>query len=171
MEGKKPTASSPSSSSSSRIADDLFGRKEAAASSVSSSSSSSGYFNSVFPPVSSIMGKDSAHSDLYWTLDKQKTEGQIGNSQSSRADDKCQGGPSKSHTTTNKDGKSAYSFESAESSYFGSSIHYGGREIYTSSPSMWTSGAPNNYKNNDDDDLGDSNVATRGDWWQGSLYY
>ncbi|KAG1337809.1 hypothetical protein COCNU_04G001150 [Cocos nucifera] len=173
MEAEKPTASSPSPPS--RIADDLFGRKEAAGSSASSSSSSSGYFSSVFPPASSIMGKDSAHSDLYWTLDKQRTEVQKGNALSSRAvtspDDKCQGGPSKSRTTSNKDGKSAYSIESAESSYFGSSIHYGGREFYSSSPSMRSSGAPNNYKNNNDDDLGDSNVATRGDWWQGSLYY
>ncbi|XP_008785484.1 uncharacterized protein LOC103704108 isoform X2 [Phoenix dactylifera] len=169
MEGKKPTASS--SSSSSRIADDLFGRKEAAASSASSSSASSGYFSSVFPPASSVVGKDSAHSDLYWTLDKQRTEGRIGNAQSSRADDKCQGRPSKSHNTSNKDGKSAYPIESTESSYFGSSIHYGGREFYSSSPSMQSSGAYNNYKNNGEDDLGDSNVATRGDWWQGSLYY
>ncbi|KAG1365820.1 hypothetical protein COCNU_12G008200 [Cocos nucifera] len=160
MEGKKATGS---------IADDLFGRKEAASSPKSSSSSSS-YFSSVFPPASSVMAKDAARSDLYWTLDKQRTEGRIGNAQSSRADDKYQGSPSKNHTS-NKDGTSACPAESIESPYFGSSVHYGGREFYSSSPSMQSSGAPNSYKKKDDDDLGDSNVATRGDWWQGSLYY
>ncbi|XP_008801355.2 uncharacterized protein LOC103715493 [Phoenix dactylifera] len=161
MEGKKTTAST---------ADNLFGQKEAASSPKSSSSSSSGYFSSVFPPASSVMAKDSARSDLYRTLDKQTTEGHIGSAQSSRAGDKYQGSPIKGHTS-NKDGKSAYPTESIESPYFGSSVHYGGREFYSSAPSVRSSGAPSSFKAKDEDNLGDSDVATRGDWWQGSLYY
>ncbi|OAY78169.1 hypothetical protein ACMD2_11051 [Ananas comosus] len=160
MEGKKPSSSSSSSSSSS-IADELFGRKDGGkgSSSSSSSSSSGGYFSSVFPPASAVMGKDAAHSDLYWALNKQRAEGQNGNSHES----KSQGSPNKNQATYSKDGKPAYSTESTESPYFGSSVHYGGRDFYGSAPSKHATDSSKSYKNDEDDE----SAATRGNWWQG----
>jgi len=66
-----------------------------------------------------------------------------------------------------KDGKHAYPNESSESPYFGSSVHYGGREFYSSSAQkQHANEPPKNYKEGNPD-----GSATRGDWWQGSLYY
>lgn len=48
---------------------------------------------------------------------------------------KSQGSPNKNQATYSKDGKPAYSTESTESPYFGSSVHYGGRDFYGSAPS------------------------------------
>ncbi|RRT68208.1 hypothetical protein B296_00038506 [Ensete ventricosum] len=60
--GKKQDAGAPANSSSS-----------------TSSSSPSGYFSSVFPSPSTVMAKDSSQSDLYWTFNKQRADGSIGN--------------------------------------------------------------------------------------------
>lgn len=51
------------------------------------------------------------------------------------AESKSQGSPNKNQATYSKDGKPAYSTESTESPYFGSSVHYGGRDFYGSAPS------------------------------------
>lgn len=42
-----------------------------------------------------------------------------------------------SYSSYTKDGKTAYSTESAESSHFGSSVHYGARDFYATSPSKY----------------------------------
>ncbi|XP_072996960.1 uncharacterized protein [Typha latifolia] len=149
MDGKKPAAS---------IADEFFGRKE-----VKGGSSSSGYFSSVFPPASTVMGKDVSPSDLYWTLNRQRGEYQIGNTH----DGKSQESPTKKQTTCNKDGKPNFLTESTEAPYFGSSVHYGARDFYSSSPPKHVAANPKSNKNDDEDE----SSATRGNWWQGSLYY
>ncbi|WOL04689.1 hypothetical protein Cni_G13411 [Canna indica] len=91
-----------------------------------------------------VMHKDSAQSDLYWTLSKKRGDGhgQIGNAQGAAPDGKSQGSPTKRQTARTKDGKPAYPNQSEESAYFGSSVHYGGRDFYDSSGSNKISGAP-----------------------------
>ncbi|CAD5184392.1 uncharacterized protein LOC135586881 [Musa acuminata AAA Group] len=154
--GKKQDAGAPANSSSS---------------SSTSSSSPSGFFSSVFPPPSTVMAKDSSQSDLYWTLSKQRADGSIGNAQGAATDGKSQGSPTKRQTARGKDGKPVDPGQSEESAYFGSSVHYGGRDFYVTSPSNQVSGAPKIYKADEGDGSGDTNIANRGEWWQGSLYY
>ncbi|CAL9197064.1 unnamed protein product [Musa hybrid cultivar] len=150
--GKKQDAGAPANSSSS---------------SSTSSSSPSGFFSSVFPPPSTVMAKDSSQSDLYWTLSKQRADGSIGNAQGAATDGKSQGSPTKRQTARGKDGKPVDPGQSEESAYFGSSVHYGGRDFYVTSPSNQVSGAPKIYKADEGDGSGDTNIANRGEWWQG----
>ncbi|XP_073005634.1 uncharacterized protein [Typha latifolia] len=155
MEGKRPgkASSSSSSSSSSSLVDVIFGKKEEVG-------SHDGYFSGVFPPPSAVMRKDSQNSS------------KAGNARSGTADRNTQESPSKCQSTQlTKDGKPIYSAEPTESPYFGSSVHYGCRDFYPGSPSKNTPETTNTYKNSEEDSSDSSNYATRGNWWQGSLYY
>ncbi|CAD6333636.1 unnamed protein product [Miscanthus lutarioriparius] len=117
-----------------------------------------GYFSTVFSVSPAGSANDAKQSDLYTMLNKQSSRGQNG---SSITDGKSHGTP------TYKDGKLAYPNESSESPYFGSSVHYGGREFYSSTLQKQPANEPHaNYKEDNPD-----GSATRGDWWQGSLYY
>ncbi|KAG6488508.1 hypothetical protein ZIOFF_049751 [Zingiber officinale] len=121
--GKKPSSS---------IADELFPTGKYAP----PPSTSPGYFSSVFPPASSVLGKS-------------------------------QGNPSKTQTVRRKDGKSVSPSRSEESAYFGSSVHYGGRDFYDSSASNQPTGAPKPIKDLDKgENSNDPNAANRGEWWQ-----
>lgn len=131
----------PTSATGSSIVDDLFGPKDRAA-----SPSSAGYFSTVFPTPSAATGKDAA-----------RPAAAAAGNKSSSAGHQQQG---------NQHGGSP------ESPYFGSSsVHYGGRDFYAGAesqrqyPAAAAAPAP---KHKDD---GDTSAATRGDWWQGSLYY
>ncbi|XP_042470010.1 uncharacterized protein LOC122052517 [Zingiber officinale] len=129
---------------SSSIADDLSpSRKSPPPPSSNLSASSPGHFSGVFPPPSAVAGKS-------------------------------HGNKSKTQTVQSKDGKPVVtSTQYEESTYFGSSVHYGGRDFYDSSASNQPSGAPKPYKDSYDkgENPNDPNVANRGEWWQGSLYY
>ncbi|WOL08399.1 hypothetical protein Cni_G17152 [Canna indica] len=205
--------SSSSSSSFSSIGDGLSKRKDAnpSARSASSSSSSAGYFSTVIPPASAVISKELSHSDLCWTLNKQRAEARVVNARCSTAEatisleinmfyeihgwdlgiarntnscvaemqffgwdgcisGKSQGSPSKRQITQNKDGKPFYPNDSIESPNFGSSVHYGARDFYTSTSSTQTSETSESYIT-DGGSLGNPHAADRGEWWQGSLYY
>ncbi|GMP23191.1 hypothetical protein CsSME_00000876 [Camellia sinensis var. sinensis] len=61
---------------------------------------------------------------------------------------------------------------SVEPCYFSSSIYYGGQEVYP--PTTHTTVSQHIFKKDGrDDDPNGSNLngASRGNWWQGSLYY
>ncbi|KAJ8484720.1 hypothetical protein OPV22_017205 [Ensete ventricosum] len=151
MEGKKPPRST---------SEELVLRKNASSSSLPPPP---GYFSSIFPPASTVMSKGAPPpSDLYWTLNKNCRAGaQTANSPSGDADGRSQG-------TNDRDVKLLHPMESTESSCFGSSVHYGGRDFYVSPPpSIHASEASKSYKH----EGRDLDAATRGDWWQGSLYY
>ncbi|PSS32563.1 DBIRD complex subunit like [Actinidia chinensis var. chinensis] len=139
--------------SSSSFTMDLFGPKD---SSNSSSSSSTGLFSSVFGPESTGLGKASSHSGITGRPRKLDLESQYGNGKH---------GTPENFTHRDKG-------ETVEPCYFSSSIYYGGQEIY--SPSTQTSVSQNIIKKDakDDDPNGSHlNIASRGNWWQGSLYY
>ncbi|AQK93383.1 hypothetical protein Zm00014a_012285 [Zea mays] len=114
-----------------------------------------GYFSTVFSAPTAGSASDAKHADLYTMLNKQSSRGQNGRD-------------GKSHSRpTYKDGKHAHPNEPSESPYFGSSVHYGGREFYSSVLRKQPANEPHtDYKGDNPD-----GSATRGDWWQGSLYY
>ncbi|XP_064970926.1 uncharacterized protein LOC135581584 isoform X2 [Musa acuminata AAA Group] len=99
-------------------------------------------FSTVFPPPSTVIAKHSSPDDLYRTLNRQSTDGQIGNAQNAAADVMSLGSPTRGQTTQGKDDKPVYPNESEESACFGSSVHYGGRDFSVNSPSDRISGAP-----------------------------
>ncbi|XP_010515010.1 PREDICTED: uncharacterized protein LOC104790909 isoform X2 [Camelina sativa] len=51
-----------------------------------------------------------------------------------------------------------------------SSIYYGGQEVYSKATQNYTYPPINKNQNRDNNDA-NSPDASRGDWWQGSLYY
>ncbi|KAG2670060.1 hypothetical protein I3843_14G065000 [Carya illinoinensis] len=142
MEDKKQE-SSPSS-----ITADLFGAKE------SPPSSSSGTFASIFPPPLTLVGRNSLGTEVMGSWQKQPSGNQAWNMK--------QGTPAISSggarcTRTNKDRSSIFQ-ERVEPCHLSSSLYYGGQDIYSQFPK-------------DDPNGNNSNSASRGNWWQGSLYY
>ncbi|OIT35912.1 PREDICTED: uncharacterized protein LOC109242752 [Nicotiana attenuata] len=147
MEGTKPTSSSFTS--------DLFGSKE------SSASSTSGIFGSIFPPPSKGHGS-SVHSET--VQPKRDSVIQARN---------AKGGYSGSTTPSNeaaqnKQTNSFYQNEKVQPCHLSSSIYYGGQDVYSFPQNNQNSNYTTFNKDNGEDDSGS---ASRGNWWQGSLYY
>ncbi|GMI80812.1 Salt Induced Serine rich [Hibiscus trionum] len=166
MENKKQVTGSSSS------LDHLLAPKDPS----SSSSSTSSILGSIFPPPPKVPGRDYVHSGKIansgwfnlilagsWMREYGVNFGHVFVSD----------GKGQSSGTINKDRNSSfYHNETVEPSYLSSSIYYGGQENY--SPSSKTTGAPQYLKREgeDDDPNGNnSSAASRGNWWQGSLYY
>ncbi|XP_024028064.1 uncharacterized protein LOC21399963 [Morus notabilis] len=152
MEGKKQVGSSSSS-----FTTELFGSKD--------SSSSSGIFGSIFPPPSNskVLERESLHSGT-----PGKNENFVNkscNTKSGTADDAFSK-ESESQSQQNRDTTSNYYEQRVQQPcHLSSSIYYGGQDIYSRPP-----GAENStYKKDGTED--DSGSASRGNWWQGSLYY
>ncbi|URE11590.1 hypothetical protein MUK42_11256 [Musa troglodytarum] len=144
---------------SSSIADELA----SVDTSFGSSSSSSNYFSTVFPPPSTVIAKHSSPGDLYRTLNRQGTDGHIGNAQNAVAVNypdimillqMCysRGSPTRGQTTQGKDLNPVYPNLSEESAWFGLT-------------SDQISGAPKSYKTSEGNKPGDTNTATRGEWF------
>ncbi|TVU36512.1 hypothetical protein EJB05_18448, partial [Eragrostis curvula] len=110
------------------------------------------------PPAQEVTGKD---EDLYRILYK----GQSGSRQAGMADGKSQWGPPKSRAAYNKDGKHSPPYDSVDTSCFGSSVNYGGRDYYGSSTAMQTAEASN------ETDKKDPGADSHGDWWQGKARF
>ncbi|KAL3521149.1 hypothetical protein ACH5RR_019298 [Cinchona calisaya] len=147
-------------SSSSSFIMDLFGPKET---SKSSSPSTTGLFGSVFGPPSMGLGKDSSHSGI-----KQDYGSQYGNLRNGTSDYYM----NQKSRSDSRDQSSIYQNETAEPCYFSSSIYYGGQEVY--SPTDQSTNTQHIFKKDGEDDDPDGNNSTsasRGNWWQGSLYY
>lgn len=142
MDDSKQKASSSSSSTSS-IALELFGPKDTPP--ASSHPSSTGIFGSVFGPHSMGRGTESSYLQ--------------------GMDVKYGGGPC--------DNGIAYQQQTNIQPWnYNSSIYYGGQEVYSTSSVV---DAKHEYKKDGQDDVSDGNhaqgSASRGNWWQGSLYY
>ncbi|XAR68889.1 hypothetical protein NMG60_11000293 [Bertholletia excelsa] len=138
------------SSSSSSLASDLFGSKE------SSGSSSSGILSSIFAPSSKALGRESQHFEY---AEKKQGSG----SQDSGIKPGVQ-------EWNKQEAGSFYQEQRMQPCHLSSSIYYGGQDIYRSNPQNNTqnSGIPTLNKDRGEDDSGS---ASRGNWWQGSLYY
>lgn len=153
MANKKQVGSSAPPSSSTTF-DHLFGPKHP--SSVSSSSST-GLFGSIFPPPSTVLGRDSSDHN------------QGGSAKYGNPDVMTQ---SSKGTLAGEKGSIYHNDRTMEPCYLSSSLYYGGQENY--SPRTRSSESDNSFKKDgrDDDSNGSNpNSASRGNWWQGSLYY
>ncbi|KAG2685908.1 hypothetical protein I3843_10G140900 [Carya illinoinensis] len=155
MEGRKPAASSSSSSSSSSLTDELFGFKESA-------SSSTGIFGSIFAPSSKVLGRDSLHSEVAGRKQDSKNDSW---QKKPGADETFKTIDGKSESMPDGDMSSIYQEQRVQPCHLSSSIYYGGQDVYSHPPSTQSS----LYKKDGGED--DSGSASRGNWWQGSLYY
>ncbi|WOK95564.1 hypothetical protein Cni_G04271 [Canna indica] len=134
----------------------MAGKRSPANSLPTQKDAKSGYFNSVFPPASSVMAKDLAHSDLCWTLNKQKADSSTNNGSVTSGNKRHGSSPSKEEV------------KATESPYFGSSLDYGARDFYTTSPSNSTAPHYERKTYGGEEYSANSNAATRGEWWQGA---
>ncbi|KAB2084185.1 hypothetical protein ES319_A05G317800v1 [Gossypium barbadense] len=160
MENKRQESTSSSSLSS---LDHLFGPKDPP------SSSKSGIFGTIFPPPSVVLRNSSSIGIMgSWNNQGLPHPAIYGNPVSDQTID----GKGQSSGTTNKDKSSSiYHNGTVAPCNLCSSIHYGGQENY--SPTNTTDSPNYLKKKEEDDDPNRSNFsgASRGNWWEGSLYY
>ncbi|XP_062166702.1 uncharacterized protein LOC133873014 [Alnus glutinosa] len=151
MEGRKQATSYSSSPS---LTSELFGSKE--------SSSSSGIFGSIFAPSSKVLGREARHYEVTGRRQDSKNESWQAKP---GTDDPFKSNDSESQSMPNRDMSSIYQEQRVQPCHLSSSIYYGGQETY-SHPQNTQSSV---YKKDGGED--DSGSASRGNWWQGSLYY
>lgn len=149
---------------------DLFGPKDSS----KHSSSSTGLFSSVFGPSSTGLGKDFPHAEISRTSRYQNSThaNEYGSATYETQDYRTPKGSGQSGGVQSKDRSTSYQNETVEPCYFNSSIYYGGQEVY--STNLQSKNTYNTFKKEggDDDSNGSNlNSASRGNWWQGSLYY
>ncbi|KAI3742197.1 hypothetical protein L1987_59877 [Smallanthus sonchifolius] len=143
MEGEKQASSSSS------LPTQLFGSKE------QSPSSSSALFDSIFPPPSK------AHRRDYISYEETKKN----NDSNTKRDCLNNEGKSPNQKT---DMSQFYQQEVSQPCHLSSSIYYGGQDIYINPrKTKNTPGHSTQYSKDGEDD----GLASRGNWWQGSLYY
>ncbi|KAI9079616.1 hypothetical protein K1719_038443 [Acacia pycnantha] len=152
MEGKNQVGSSSSFTS------ELFGSKDP------SPSSSSGIFESMFPPSSKVLGADSLPSGV-----GVKTASETWSPKIETSDSSIKGKENENQSTSNKDMSSIYQEQKVQPCHLSSSIYYGGQDVYSCPPKTDNAGLNPLYKKDGGED--DSGSASRGNWWQGSLYY
>ncbi|CAK9147418.1 unnamed protein product [Ilex paraguariensis] len=165
MENKKQVGSSKFSS----FTTDLFGAKDS-----SSPPSSTGIFASIFPPPSTVVGRNSSNSELIGYKQRQSSGSQAWNAKQGTADYMTKNSEGASSCAYNKE-RSPIFQERVEPCPLSSSLYYGGQEdMYVQSSSAQTSASYPPFKKDgaEDDPNGNSSyTASRGNWWQGSLYY
>ncbi|XP_068342037.1 uncharacterized protein [Pyrus communis] len=157
MEGIKKTGSSSSSFTS-----ELFGSKE--------SSASSGIFGAIFAPSSKdlVFGRESLRSEV---TGKKLTDEPLHFKPGDEPDGASKEIEGESKSITNMDIiSSIYRDQRVQQPcHFSSSIYYGGQDIYAHPQSTQNPEYNTPYKKDGTED--DSGSASRGNWWQGSLYY
>ncbi|AED90420.1 putative protein [Arabidopsis thaliana] len=149
MEGRKKKASSSSPCSSSSLTSELFGSRENP-----SSPSSSGILGSIFPPPSKVLGRESVRQETVtggcWNEKTSKTGGNV----------------DRNREQQENHGSGYQQDQRVQPCHLSSSIYYGGPDVYFQ-PQNSTSNSTNKKDGGEDD----SGSASRGNWWQGSLYY
>ncbi|KAL8508984.1 hypothetical protein ACS0TY_016245 [Phlomoides rotata] len=133
--------------SSTSLFNDLFGDKDS-----SSPPPTHGILASIFPPPASPRGEPWRTSE---TEKKADSVTQVKKSVSGEEQ-------------STKENTSYFQEEKHQPFLYSSSIYYGGQDIYSRPQSAQNPRAPtyNKYEAEDDSDS-----ASRGNWWQGSLYY
>ncbi|XP_027336498.1 uncharacterized protein LOC113850242 isoform X2 [Abrus precatorius] len=151
MEGNKRKGASSFTS-------ELFGSKE-------SHPSSSGIFGSIFsPPSPKVLGRESLRSEV-----SGKTANETWSSKFGIQDDFSKGNDGQAQNAVDKDMSSIYQDQRVHPCHLSSSIYYGGQDIYSQPQSAQNEGLNSLNKNDGGED--DPGIASRGNWWQGSLYY
>ncbi|XP_019156854.1 PREDICTED: uncharacterized protein LOC109153438 [Ipomoea nil] len=153
---QKMAAVNAKASSSSSFATDLFGPKVSS----ESSTSSSGLFESVFGPSSMGLGRQSTYNGVMYS----------NTTKSGTPDGSTQRGMDYKIKSSMFEGD-----ERAERPCnFSSSIYYGAQEVYSPTTNHTPCSHHTYFKKEeveDDENGNNSNCASRGNWWQGSLYY
>ncbi|XVF08186.1 hypothetical protein REPUB_Repub06bG0204500 [Reevesia pubescens] len=159
MEGRKGVGSSSSSS----FTSELFGSKESPA------SSSTGIFGSIFPPPSKVLGRESPRPDVM--TKRLDSPNDPWNTKPGASGNFSKGHEGEDQSIANRDGSSIYQEQRLQPCHLSSSIYYGGQDVYSHPQSSQGSGLNSVpvYKKDGGED--DSGKASRGDWWQESLYY
>ncbi|XVE61968.1 hypothetical protein DITRI_Ditri06bG0081100 [Diplodiscus trichospermus] len=155
MEGMKGVGSSSSSFTS-----ELFGSKE-------SPSSSTGIFGSIFAPPSKVLGRESLRPD--GMTKRQDYPNEPWNTKPVAYDYSSKGHEGENQNIANRDRSSIYQEQRVQPCHLSSSIYYGGQDVYYLPQSSQGSGLNSMYKKDGGED--DSGIASRGNWWQESLYY
>ncbi|GMH30065.1 hypothetical protein Nepgr_031908 [Nepenthes gracilis] len=158
MDGRKKSGSSSSSSS---FTNDLVGSKD-------SSSSPAGVFESIFAPPSKVVGRESASTD---TTEKQDSPNDDSNTETDSAwfpENLSRRKEGETHRMAQRSIDSILPEERVRPCHFSSSIYYGGQDVYANPPSTQSTSSSTFKKDGDDHD---DDSASRGNWWQGSLYY
>ncbi|KAA8543813.1 hypothetical protein F0562_022010 [Nyssa sinensis] len=161
MENKKQASSSSFTA-------DLFGAKETVR-----PSSSTGIFASIFPPTSKVVGRNSTISDLTGSWLKQPPGNQVWSTKQGTPDNVVKNREGVSNSTPKKESSSMFQ-ERVDTCPLSSSLYYGGQEdMYIHSSSTQSSGSDPTFKKDEGEDANGNNLqdASRGNWWQGSLYY
>ncbi|XP_057511946.1 uncharacterized protein LOC130794042 isoform X2 [Actinidia eriantha] len=158
MDGKKQMGGATSSSS---FASDLFGSKD------SSASSPSGIFSSIFPPSIKVLGRESLRSEV--VEKKQDAPSQVWSTKPGAQDAIPWSGEGENQSIPNRDMSHFYQEQRVQPCHLSSSIYYGGQDIYSHPQN--TQGSEHYKQVNKDGGEDDSGSASRGNWWQGSLYY
>ncbi|GAA0167591.1 hypothetical protein LIER_40416 [Lithospermum erythrorhizon] len=162
MEGKNQSFSS----SSSAFTSDLFGSKGTTS---SSGSSSSDVFSSIFKPPSKVHGPESVQPDGGKVVEKpnQGSAAVYWNSRMGISDDTDMFREAGTRGVPNMN--AYYQEEKAHPCHYSSSIYYGGQDVYSRPKSTTQSSSYTSVNKDNGED--DSESASRGNWWQGSLYY
>ncbi|MCD7445769.1 hypothetical protein HAX54_000007 [Datura stramonium] len=150
--------------SSSSFTNDLFGPKEPSKTSL---------FGSVFGPHSTGLGRDSTHSAARGSSRIQDPRNQSCGNAKYGTSDNINGSQRSRGENSNKDKNNSILYQNGttEPCHFSSSIYYGGQDVYYP-PTTSNNTLKKNGEDDDDDQNGNnSNCASRGNWWQGSLYY
>ncbi|XP_073290236.1 uncharacterized protein [Primulina huaijiensis] len=155
MDGRKKSGSSFTS--------DLFGSKDSDV-----DASSSGIFGSIFAQPAKTIGNDSL-----CTPEKEKKHEPGSQSWNSKTAvsvtlGNAVNGEGNFQRPKGKDTGSFYPVENVHPCHYSSSIYYGGQDIY-SRPQTAQSTVFTTFNKDGGED--DSDGASRGNWWQGSLYY
>ncbi|KAL0316354.1 UNVERIFIED_CONTAM: hypothetical protein Scaly_1955400 [Sesamum calycinum] len=157
MEGRKKSGSS--------FTYDLFGAKDSSA-----PASSSAIFGSIFAPPSRNSGGKSLHLAETEKKNDSGSQDWIGKNAASGlfSGDNNVGGQEQNRSTTKKEMSSYFQEEKVQPFHYSSSIYYGGQDVYAQPQSTQN---PSSTTFNKDVEEDDSGSASRGNWWQGSLYY
>ncbi|KAK1396838.1 GBF-interacting protein like [Heracleum sosnowskyi] len=167
MEGEKRTgcSSKGTGGSSSSFASDLFGTKDSSSSASSSSfsSASSGIFGSIFAsnPPNLVVGRESLRTHA---VEKKHAW----NSKTGLSDSMHLNKQGESMGTWKDPNNTYYTEQNVQPCHLSSSIYYGGQDVYTTSYNSQSHDYSTFKKDQGEDDSGS---ASRGNWWQGGLYY
>ncbi|KVI03637.1 uncharacterized protein LOC112512126 [Cynara cardunculus var. scolymus] len=154
------------SSSSSSFTAELFGDNN-------SQPSSTGVFASIFPPPSMVLARNPNCSQFTGATQKETSESQVWTTTHvTSAENVAKNTASANSSIMNMERRSIFQ-ERVEPSPLSSSLYYGGQEdMYVCSSSDPTSQSyPKFKKMEGKDDPNHLHSASRGNWWQGSLYY
>ncbi|XP_022950232.1 uncharacterized protein LOC111453382 isoform X1 [Cucurbita moschata] len=160
MEGKKHVGAESESESSSSRTTDPFGSKH------SSYSSTTGIFGSIFAPSSKVLGRDSLLSQAKEGERDSVNGPWIPNAEAQ--DDNGSHRQKERQEKKDKDMSSIYQEQGAQPCHLSSSIYYGGQDVYAHPQNSHNFEVNSVFKEGGEDDSGS---ASRGNWWQGSLYY